>query len=136
MAYNYNRSAVRDVADDYANLRTIPALLGALFGVLSFFTFGAIDAITWNWFVEYTLTAEHAAIGSLIVYVIAFMSSETKQWESYTTAEKGAIGSGIVLIFGHEYIGAFQTHLFGPYDPHMSVLALVIAVLGYIVAVR
>lgn len=100
MAFNHRSAS--GLANDYANLRTIPALLGIVFAMSSLYQFGGIATLEFTWF-SYTMTAEHATFISLAAYGLAFASSETKQIENYQTWEKLLIGSGPVLIMGYQF---------------------------------
>lgn len=88
---------VSSTMTDYANLRTIPALAGVFFAVLTIFQFGGLADVTITWF-DYTLTQNHALYGSLLMWFVAFAGSETRQFENYEEVEQGTIASGLGLI--------------------------------------
>jgi len=120
--------------NDYANLRALPALLGVIFGIMSLYQFGAVSEVEVLW-LDYTLTTQHATLGSLFVFVLAFASSQTKQFEHYEDWEKVLIAASPVVILGNEYVGMIHdlvTHS----DPWTQVLAFLIAMGGYGVAMR
>lgn len=119
---------------DYANLRTLPAGMAAIFFVLSLFQFGAIAPVEVLWY-EYTLTTEHAMIGSLVIYAAAFMSSETRSFDHYTQGEKILIGASPVLIVGNEYVGFINDAVMAS-EPWGQVVAFLIAMAGIAVATQ
>jgi hypothetical protein len=121
--------------NDYAHLRTLPAMLSVVFVVASAFQFGAITAPTLNWGIGYTLTPEHATIVSLVVFATAFASSETKAFDRYEDWEKVVIAAAPILIVSHQYIGFVQTQ-FSNYSPTFAIGAFVISVVSWGVAVR
>lgn len=120
--------------ENYANLRTIPALLGIIFAIASFYQFGAIAEVHFPWF-EYTLTTQHAMFIALGAYAIAFASSETRQFENYENWEKGFIAAGPAVIILHQYSEYFQD-LMASNDPALSMVAVLIALAGWGVAVQ
>lgn len=97
----YN-SSPSELMNDYANLRTLPALLGLLFALASVYQFGGIETVYSPW-IDYTLTAEHATFISLGSYAIAFASSETRELQNYRTWEKVLIGAGPPVVIAHQY---------------------------------
>jgi len=101
MAYS---SSLSGAVSNYSNIRTIPAMVSAAFIALSLYQFGAIDPISFNWGIGYTFAPSHGAFGSLGAYLIAFMSSETKDFQYYDDWEKVVIFLGPVLSFGWHYI--------------------------------
>jgi hypothetical protein len=121
--------------NDYAHLRTLPALLSVVFVVASAFQFGGISAPTLQWGVGYTLTTEHATIVSLVVFATAFASSETKAFDRYEDWEKVLIAAAPVLIVSYQYIGFVQDQ-FAANSPTLHILAFAISVLSWGVAVR
>ncbi|MFP8954838.1 hypothetical protein ACLI4Z_18030 [Natrialbaceae archaeon A-arb3/5] len=122
------------IVNDYANLRTVPALLSVFFAMASLYQFGAVSDLHIEWF-DYTLTSTHAIGGSLAVYLIAFASSQTKSFDHYEDWEKVTIASGPVLIIGYEYLPYLPTAI-EYHDPATFVLAWLVAMASYGVAVR
>ena len=102
MASSYSDS-VGNVLSDYTHLRTLPALLSVVFIIAGLYQFGGISEVMLTW-IDYTLTAEHATLISLAAYVIAFASSETKQFDSYEQWEQVAIALGPVIIASYQYV--------------------------------
>ena len=94
---------MNSVVEDYTQLNTIPALLSVAFVVAGLYQFGGISDVTLVW-IDYTLTAQHATFASLGVYVVAFMSSETKDFAHYEQWEQVLIGGGPLLIVAYQYV--------------------------------
>ncbi|AFD03988.1 VP4 [Halorubrum pleomorphic virus 2] len=102
MASSY-RNSMGSVVEDYTQLNTIPALLSVAFVAAGLYQFGGISDITLTW-ISYTLTAQHATFVSLGVYVVAFMSSETRDFAYYEQWEQVLIAAGPLLIVGYQYV--------------------------------
>ncbi|AFD04015.1 VP4 [Halorubrum pleomorphic virus 6] len=102
MASSY-RNSMGNVIEDYTQLNTIPALLSVLFVVAGLYQFGGISDVTLTW-LNYTLTTQHATFASLGVYVVAFASSETKDFRYYEQWEQVLIVSGPLLILGYQFV--------------------------------
>ena len=130
-----HRSSMSNLVKDYKDLRTIPALLGIFFAIASLYQFGGIAEVQILWGFDYILTTEHAMFVSLAAYAVAFMSSETKEFQNYEDWEKGMIAAGPILLIGHQYwtwLGdQFTTH-----DPMLPIVGFVIAIAAWGVAVR
>lgn len=132
MAFNHRSAS--GLANDYANLRTIPALLGIVFTMSSLYQFGGISTLEFVWF-NYTMTVEHATFISLGAYGLAFASSETKQLENYETWEKILIGAGPVVIMGYQFTD-FVNQLVNTSGNFGGIAAFMIVVASWGVAVR
>ena len=128
-------NSMNDVVNDYKNLRTIPALLGIVFAVASLYQFGGIATVELMWGLNYTLTTEHAMFLSLGTFVVAFASSETKDFEMYADWEKGMIAAGPLLLIGHQY-STFLSNQFVTHDPVLPVIGFLISVAAWGVAIR
>lgn len=114
----------------YADLNTIPALLSSVFFVSSLYAFGGIAGVELPW-LDYTLTAEHAMLVSLATMLVAFMSSETKQFQNYEDVEKGLIALGPIILVVHEYA------ILGlSWSQTMQIGAFVLTAVSWTVAVR
>ena len=135
MASSYSRT-VSGALGDYANLRTIPAILSVAFVATSLYQFGGISDITLVWLSNYTLTAEHAALGGIGAYAAAFMSSETKSLEYYEDWEKVALLAVPTVTLGWQYVTEIKDLLTGLGDPLGAQIAFAITVFGWFVAVR
>ncbi|ARS89642.1 hypothetical protein [Natrarchaeobaculum aegyptiacum] len=123
------------MTSNYANLRTIPAVLGVLFGLMSLYQFGAFgDTLGFAWF-DYELTAMHAMVGSLIVYVIAFASSETRSFDHYHDGEKVLIAVSVLLILLYPQVD-YAVTLVEYHDPGTMIVAWLVTISGYGVAIR
>lgn len=81
MAYS---GAPSDLVSDYANLRTVPAILGIAFALASLYQFGGVATLEFTWR-SYTLQSGHAMLVSLGTMVVAFALSETKSFDYYET---------------------------------------------------
>ena len=83
-----HHSTVNRTLNNYANLRTVPALLMVLFGLSSLVVFGAFGSggLEFAW-ADYELTAAHSSGISQIVFVVAFASSEPRDSEHYADWE-------------------------------------------------
>ena len=129
-----------DILDDYMNIRTVPALLSVVFVVAGLYQFGGISTVELTWLGgssgAYALTAQHAVLGSLGSFLIAFMSSQTKRFENYDQWEQVAIAAGPILILGQHYITEVHDFLIGLGDPLGLQLAFLVTVVSWGVAVR
>jgi hypothetical protein len=123
------------VVDDYKNLRTIPAMLGIFFAVASLYQFGGIATVDLQWGIGYTLTTQHAMFVSLAAYAVAFMSSETKEFQNYEDWEKAMIAAGPVILIGHQY-WTWMGDQFAANDPTLPIIGFLISVAAWGVAVR
>jgi len=129
-----SRNSPGDLVSDYANLRTVPALLGIVFALASLYQFGGIATVELTW-ISYTLTTQHAMIVSLATFVVAFASSETKSFDYYEDWEKVVIAAGPALILGHQYV-QFVTDAIANNSPTGGILAFIISLAAWGVAVR
>jgi len=91
---------------DYSQLNTIPALSGVAFAIASAVQFlgGSMSLTT----PSYTLDPAHAMIISLVALVVAFASSDTKDWRYYETWEQGVVAAAVFLMIGMEYLTEIQ----------------------------
>jgi len=133
---NYNSSKLSGIVDDYANIRTLPAFISAVFISLSLYQFGGIDPIAFNWGINYTFQPGHAILGSLAAYAIAFASSETKSFEYYEVWEKALIAAGPLAVAGWGYIPAIENLLLQLGDPMGAQVGFLLSVVSWIVMVR
>lgn len=122
-------------ADDYMNMRTLPAMLSVVFITFGAFAFGAIEAIQFNWF-NYTFSTEHAVIVSLGAYAAAFASSETRRFESYDQWEQVAVAAGPIIIVGYEYVPQVHDFIIGLGDPLGNQIAFAITLVSWAVATQ
>lgn len=119
---------------DYTHLRTVPAVLGIAFAVSSLYQFGGITEVHLEW-LSYTLTTEHATIGSLVIFSVAFMSSDTKSFDAYEGWEKALIAMAPILIVGHQYT-TYLGDLVANNSPVAGVLCFAATMVAWGVAVR
>ena len=126
--------SMSSLTNDYMELRTIPALLGIVFAIASLYQFGGISEVHITW-LDYTLSAQHAMFVSLATLLVAFASSETKQFEAYEDWEKVLIAAGPVLIVSQQYVNEVAD-IIANNDPTGGIVAFVISVMAWGVAVR
>jgi len=126
--------SMSSLTNDYMELRTIPALLGIVFAIASLYQFGGISEVHITW-LDYTLSTQHAMFVSLATLLVAFASSETKQFEAYEDWEKVLIAAGPVLIVSQQYVTEVAD-IIAKNDPTGGIVAFVISVMAWGVAVR
>jgi hypothetical protein len=132
---SYGNSSLSGMMSDYTHLRTLPALLSVVFVVAGLYQFGGISEVHLNWGLNYTLTSETATIASIAVFAAAFMSSETRDFDAYEDWEMAMIGLSPILIVGYQYVG-FVTETINSSSPTLSIVAFLVTVVGWGVAVR
>jgi len=118
---------------DYAQLRSIPALLSVAFTLSSLYEFGGLAGLELTW-LNYTLTANHAMLLSLGSFVVAFASSETKQFANYEQWQQILIGAGPALIILHHtipYVGNLTAE-----NPAMGMFFYLISLTSWGVAIK
>jgi hypothetical protein len=71
----------------------------------------------------------------MFVLAVAFASSETRDFQRYETWEQLMIGLAPVLILGAEYID-FISQAFADHDPTLGIIAFVLSVAAWGVAIR
>lgn len=129
-------SRANELIADYRNLRTIPAVLGMVFFMSTLYQFGAFQSeLSFAWF-DYTLTTEHAVFASLMIYAVAFASSETRQFEHYEDWEKILITLGPVLVIATEYSTLANEWIMTTSDPWSQITGAAIVLIGYGVAIQ
>jgi len=123
---------------EYTSLRTLPAIFSVAFVLTSLYQFGGITEITLTWLGDYSLTAEHAALGGILVYAAAFMSSETKQFEHYEQWEQVSLALVPATTLGYQYVSEITTFIndLGGTSPLGAQLAFAVTLFGWFVAVR
>ncbi len=126
---------VKGVVSDYTSLKTIPALLGILFALSSLYQFGGISEVHLAW-LDYSLTTQDAMVASLGTFAVAFASSETKEFDSYDGWEKVLIAGspGTILLF--EMTDIVPDLILGLGDPLGYILAYLVTIAGWGVAVQ
>ncbi|AHF22113.1 gp3 [Haloarcula hispanica pleomorphic virus 2] len=121
---------------DYANLRTLPAMLSVVFVIGGLYQFGGISDVTITWLSSYTLTGQHAVVASMGTFLAAFASSETRSFDRYEDWEKVMIAAGPLLILGEQYTTEVSDFLIGLGDPLGMQIAFLVTVVSWGVAVR
>ena len=134
MASRYQNRA-SSIVSDYANMRTLPALLSLAFVAASLYAFGGISEFTLTW-VDYTISTEHTVLISLGAYAAAFASSETRQFQSYDQWEQVAVALGPAVILGYEYVPQVTDFITGLGDPLGMQLAFVATIVSWAVATQ
>jgi hypothetical protein len=122
------------ILSEYSQLKTIPALLSVVFAMTSLYQFGGVSELHLVW-LDYTLTTGHAMLASIATYAVAFMSSETRQFENYTSAEQVILGSGLLLVIGHQHIGIISDAISNA-GTTGGIVTFLITLLAWGVAVR
>jgi ABC-type branched-subunit amino acid transport system permease subunit len=110
-------------------------MLGIFFAVASLYQFGGIATVDLQWGLGYTLTTQHAMFVSLAAYAVAFMSSETKEFQNYEDWEKAMIAAGPVILIGHQY-WTWMGDQFAANSPTLPIIGFLISVAAWGVAVR
>jgi len=128
-----NYTSMGSIVDDYSQLKAVPALLGMLFSLFGLYQFGAFSTLELAWF-NYTVDTTHVMLGSLAIFAVAFMSSETKQFENYHDWEQALIAASPILIVGYEHV-QFVTDIVNT-GTWTQILAFLIVAAGYGVAMR
>lgn len=119
---------------DYSQLRSVPALLSIAFAVASMFAFGGLSEVHVVW-LDYTLTQNHAVLLSLVVYVVAFASSETNRFEYYSRGEQALLLSGPAIMLAQKFLPELSSWITSN-QPLSGVGAFLIAFVGWVVMVR
>ncbi|GAB3315074.1 hypothetical protein [Haloplanus salinarum] len=131
-----NHSSPSKIVSNYANIRTIPAMLSVVFALASLYQFGGIATVELVWLSNYTLTAEHSVIASMGTFIIALASSETKSFEYYETWEQGVIALGPLVIVLDYLTTEVTDFILGIGDPLGYQIAFLITIVSWTVAVR
>ena len=119
---------------DYAHLRTIPAMLGIVFALSSLYQFGGIATVELTW-LDYTLTAQHSMLVSLGTMLVAFASSETRDFDMYEDWEMIGIAAAPVLIIGTQYVTEIEDIVLNSGDM-VAMAAFLVTVGSWGIAVR
>lgn len=112
----------------YADLNTVPAVMGIVFAVTAAVQFlGATISFTTP---VYTFDPTHALVLGLVVLIVAFASSDTKDWRHYETWEQGAVALAVLLMVGNEYLVEIQDIL-TQNSPHAAYIAFVVSMMAW-----
>lgn len=131
-----SRNSASGLASRYANLQQLPAIFSGVFVICSLYALGAISGFSINWFVDYTITTEHATFATLGAFGIAFLSSETKSFEYYETSEKVAIAAAPASMAAWQWVDQFQNWMTSLGEPTGAVIVFVVGIIGWMVAVQ
>lgn len=130
----------RNMVSDYANIRSIPAILSVAFIGAGLYQFGGISAIELTWLGgangSYTLSTQHSLLVSLGAFAVAFASSETKSFEHYDQREQLLIALGPAVILGNEYVTQVNDLLLDIGDPLGMQVAFLATIVSWAVAVQ
>ena len=88
--------------EDYTQLNTIPAVAGIAFAVSSAVQF--LDASISIGAVDWTFEPAIAMVVSLGALIVAFASSDTRDWRHYDQWEQAVVAVGAALIPATEYV--------------------------------
>lgn len=128
MATSFNKSLKQ-----YSQLNTIPALSGILFAIASGVQFlGASISLE---IPSYTFDPAHALLVALAVLVVAFASSDTKDWRYYESWEQVTVGVAIFVMVGAEYLTVVSDFIANN-DPVAGMAAFIISMLAWSVLAR
>jgi hypothetical protein len=119
---------------DYTQLRTLPALLSVAFVLSSLYSFGGISQFSLDW-VGYEIQKSDATHVSLIVLLVAFASSETRDYTEYQLWEQVAIAASPVIIMTHQYLTTVEQFI-NSNQPEAGLIAFGITLFSWGVAVR
>lgn len=126
----------RGMLSNYTQLNTIPALTGILFATGAAVQFlGASITIAPAADMSYTFEASHALLVSLVTLVIAFASSDTKDWRYYETYEQATVGVAALFMVGAEYLVEISD-LITNNEPTMGIVAFVVSMAAWGVLAR
>ena len=127
-------SSLNNRLRSYSQLNTIPAVLGILFAISAGVQFlGAQISIAVP--MTYSFDPAHAMLVSLGVLVLAFASSETKDWRYYDAWEQVTVGLAVVVMVGQEYITEISEFI-ASNDPVTGVAAFVLSMAAWGVLAR
>ena len=126
--------SVMQIVGDRAQLRTIPALLSLLFAMSALFQFGGLAAPQFLW-LDYTMTTLHATGISAVSYLVAFMSSETRQWQNYAKGEQILIFLSGAVIVGQQFVPVVSNTISSA-GIAGGIFAWLLSLIGWGVAIR
>jgi len=129
-----HRNSMKGTLSDYSHLRTVPAMMSIFFALASLYQFGGIAQVELVW-LGYTLDTMHAMLISLGTFMVAFASSETKEFDRYEDWEKVTIAAGPALILGTEYVSEVSDIVMNSGDM-VAAAAFFVTVASWGVAVR
>lgn len=88
-------STVSRTVNNYRQLNTVPALTGVVFSIAAAVQYlGAEMSIEYP--SAYTFPGEHAMLVGLLCLLLAFASSDTKDWRYYDQWEQAAVAIAVV----------------------------------------
>lgn len=128
---SHNRS--QSMLGQYTQLNTIPAIVGIIFAVAAGVQF--LDVTITIGIVSYTFDPAHAMFVGFGALVVAFASSDTKDWRFYDTWEQGLVAVAVVLMISGEYVAEVATILSNN-QPVAGIIAFAISMAAWGVLAR
>ena len=132
MALMHN--SMSETVSNYTQLNTIPALMGILFAMSAGVQFLGMQ-ISIAIPASYSFPSTHAMLVSIGVLVIAFASSDTKDWRYYESWEQIVVGAAVVLMVGAEYIVEIDDFI-AANDPITGIAAFLVSMAAWSVLAR
>lgn len=117
----------------YTQLNTIPALVGIVFAVAAGVQF--LDVTLTVGLLSWTFQASHAMFIGMGALVVAFASSDTKDWKHYDTWEQAVVALAVVLMVSGEYISEVAT-LLSNNQPVAGIVAFALSMAAWGVLAR
>lgn len=141
-------NSITSVAKDYGQVRTVPAAVSGSFLVSALYGFEAITPITFRW-IGVTMQPGHVLPVSAICILVAFASSETRNFMEYASIEQALIVMMIVITVGWQWTPpswwAATIPWLGPVIrdlllsigyPAASIISTVISAVGWVVLIN
>jgi len=88
-------------------IKTVPALAGLIYAAAAAVQF--LDATIALGVLDWQFQTDHAMLVSLAALVVAFASSETKNWSNYDAWEQAIIGLAILIMVSHQFVSPVTT---------------------------
>ena len=118
---------------NYTQLNTIPAIVGIVFAVSAAVQF--LQAEIMLGLIDYSFDPAHALIVSVFALVVAFASSDTKNFQHYETWEQALVGLAVVVMVSAEYTTTGADFLVEN-EPHAGLLAFLVSMAAWGVLAR
>lgn len=125
--------ATSSMLRDYTQLNTVPAIVGIIFAVSAGVQF--LDLTISIGLLGYDFPTAHATFVSLGVLVLAFASSDTKDWRFCDTWKQAIVAVAVLLMVSGEYVTAI-VDLIANNQPLGGILAFAISMAAWAVLSR
>lgn len=126
-------TSFKSTMQDYSQLNTVPALSGILFAISAAVQFlGATVSLK---IPSYMFNPGHALFVSMGVLILAFASSDTKDWRYYETWEQVTVAVAVVTMVGAEYITTISDFI-ATNDPVIPIAAFILSLAAWSVLAR